>query len=95
MVAGDGSFLAQNRGSARLPEDFNCDSSTTAFEVVLTGADPDVSRAATLEVEVQAANLAAAEWQVMTSRPLRALHTLHTSRCVMHSRASQPLHAIY
>ena len=50
MVAGDGSFLAQNRGSARLPEDFNCDSSTTAFEVVLTGADPDVSRAATLEV---------------------------------------------
>ena len=54
MVAGDGSFLAQNRGSERLPEDFNCDDSTAAFEVVLTGADPDVSRAATLEVRPRA-----------------------------------------
>mmetsp|Transcript_1871 Transcript_1871/g.4417 ORF Transcript_1871/g.4417 Transcript_1871/m.4417 type:complete len:169 (+) Transcript_1871:169-675(+) len=48
MVGRDGSFLPA--GSQRLPDDFNCDTSTRAYEVVLSGADPGVTRAATLEV---------------------------------------------
>jgi len=77
MVARDGEYLSP--GAERLPEDFNVDESTRSFEVLLTGADPDVTRAATLEVVSSSRESSRAKRQRSRFCP----HIRRSTRCVL------------